>query len=118
MKPAITTLALPCLAVLVACAGEQPPSEDARMVQQTCTVTRVEQVERESDSRTDSTFLMLVFRPNARGGHDEQTSQPVSVQVQVRRERVQDVQAKLKANPELVCQPEPGTRSAYRLQLP
>lgn len=89
------------------------------MAQRTCTVLRMEESERESDNKTDSVFLTLVFRPGAKAehdGHEEGASKPISMQVQVHRERVHDLRAQLQANPELMCQPEPGT--GYRLHLP
>jgi len=123
-------LALCGVITLSGCAAEQrpTPSADARMAQQTCTVLRMEEQQRESDNRTDSVFLMLVFRPgasagheghDAHDGHEEHGAKPVSMQVQVQRERVDDLRAQLQANPELMCEPEPGTGSSlYRLRLP
>jgi hypothetical protein len=119
-------IALCCVTTLFGCAAEQSvPSSDARMAQRTCTVLRMEELQRESDNQTDSVFLMFVFRPGAsaghreHAGHEEHGAQPISMQVQVQRERVDDLRAQLQANPELMCEPEPGTgTSLYRLRLP
>jgi hypothetical protein len=126
MHPTTLRFAFLTAATLAACAEQQPtPSSDARMAQRTCTVLRIEEMERESDNMTDSVFLMLVFRPGSAGAahdkhedHAEHGAAPVSMQVQMQRERVEDLRAQLQANPDLMCQPEPGRSNLYRLQLP
>jgi len=58
----------------------------------------------------------LVYRPPSNGQADEQA--PVSAQVRVQRNRVDDLQAQLQARPDLVCEPEPGAPGGYRAILP
>lgn len=105
-------LGLVALFGLAGCASAPaPPTASAQSGPDTCTLVRVEQSRVESDGPHDALLLKAVYTPGHR-------SAPVEVEVEVRRERANDLRAQLEAEPELMCEPDPAARGGYAVQLP
>jgi len=101
--------------LLAACAGATPGPSEPGAGPATCRLVRVDQVTRESDQDADSLVLTAVYSPPGATAEDQGG---IEVEVQAVREREDDVRARLQANPEPLCRPEPGAPGGYRVQLP
>lgn len=120
---ASATLLLAAFCALAAgCAGSGETRPDSRPsvrgVPATCGYVRMEFDEREAQTNydSDSVSLMLVYTPPGQPGGGD--TSPVSTRVRVQRNRVDDLEAKLRASPTLICEPEPGAPGGYRAVLP
>jgi hypothetical protein len=107
------TVSLLFALIAVGCAASQPPRSESPSSPR-CTFVRMELDERQAQEDSDSVSLMLVYTPPGAGREDV----PVSAAMRVQRNRVDDIAAHLRSNPELICEPEPGAPGGYRALLP
>lgn len=63
---------------------------------------------------TSSAAIVLVYRPPA----EHTRAAPLTAKIQVRREQVDDLRARLENQPALICEPDPSEPGGYRLTLP
>jgi hypothetical protein len=107
------TFALLCASGALACAASDKPRSQSPSSPR-CTFVRMELDERQAQEDSDSVSLMLVYTPPGAG----REGAPVSTAMRVQRNRVDDIAAQLRTNPELICEPEPGAPGGYRALLP
>ena len=107
---------LPLTALLGACGAATPRSEAPERHLGSCSLLRIEHVEREGETLypVNSALVMLEFRPPGPAGQ----SSSVSTKVQIRREVEEDLRARLDTEPELICEPDPTAPGGYRLTFP
>lgn len=119
-RPVLGTFLVPLL--LGGCTASAPvapatgPGYTGSPAPGTCSVLRMEHSEREmlvTGNPVNSTSVVLVFRPPGEGHEAE-----LSTKVEVQRELVQDLRARLETQPEVICEPDPAAPGGYRLSMP
>lgn len=114
MNKNVCSLAIALIAS--ACASSAPRKAEHAPSSPRCPLVGIEQVTSESDAPSDSVALVVSYRPPGRP--EASAEGPVSMRVRVQRNRVDDLQAQLATQPDLLCEPEPGAPGGYRAFLP